>query len=85
MLWWMKMGGVCRARSGLVDVWVMHRMVMDETLHVFPDGGVGELFRLCQQEVFAVYHLGRCSADCFWLEVRCCLHWAFRVFGEVSV
>ena len=34
-------------RSGLVDVWVMHGMVMDETLHVFPGGGVGELFRVC--------------------------------------
>ena len=69
-LWWcfgrlrMEMGGVCGARSGLVDVWVMHRMVMDETLHVFPGGGVGELLRVCEQEVLAVYHLGRCSADC---------------------
>ena len=43
----MGMGGVCEARSGLVDVWVMHGMVMDETLHVFPCGGVGELFLLC--------------------------------------
>ena len=58
-------GGVCGARSGLVDFWVMHGMVMDETLHAFPGGGVAELFCLCQQEVFAVYHLGRCSADCF--------------------
>ena len=40
-------GGACGARSGLVDVWVMHGMVMDETLHVFPGGGVGELFRVC--------------------------------------
>ena len=32
-----------------------------------------------------MYHLGRCSADCFWLEVCCCLHGAFRVFGEGSV
>ena len=31
---WMEMGGVCGARSGLVDVWVMHGMVMEETLHV---------------------------------------------------
>ena len=61
----MGMGGVCGARSGLVDVWVMHGMVMDETLHVFFCGGVAELLRVCQQEVFAVYHLGRCSADCF--------------------
>ena len=44
---------------------VGHGMVMDETLHLFPGGEVGELFRVCQQEVFAVYHLGRCSADCF--------------------
>ena len=63
----------------------MHGMVMDESLHVFPGGGVGEVFRLCQQEVFAVYHLGRCSANCFWLEVRCCIYGAFRVFGELSV
>ena len=51
-LWWclgglpMGMGGACR-RSGLVDVWVMHGMVMDETLHVSPGGGVGELLRVC--------------------------------------
>ena len=57
--------GMCGARSGLVEVWVMQGMVMDETLHVFPGGGVGELFRVFQQQVFAVYHLGRCSADCF--------------------
>ena len=53
------------ARSRLVDFWVMYGMVMDEALHVFPGGGVGELFRVCQQEVFAMYHLGRGSADCF--------------------
>ena len=52
-LWWclgglqMEMGGACGARSGLVDVWVMHGMLMDETLHVFPGGGVGELLRVC--------------------------------------
>ena len=52
-LWWcleglrMEMGGVCGVGSGLVDVWVMHGMVMDETLHVFPGGGVGELFCVC--------------------------------------
>ena len=40
-------GDACGARSGLVDVWVMHGMVMDETLHVFPGGGVGELLRVC--------------------------------------
>ena len=44
---WMETGGACGVRSGLVDVWVMHGMVMDETLHVFPGGGVGELFRVC--------------------------------------
>ena len=36
-------GGECGAQSGLVDVWVMHCMVMEEMLHVFPGGGVGEL------------------------------------------
>ena len=52
-LWWclgglrMGMGGVCGVRSGLVDVWVMHGMVMNETLHVFPGGWVGELLRVC--------------------------------------
>ena len=78
-------GGVCGAWNGLVDFWIMHGMVMDETLHVLPGGRVGELFRVCQQEVFAVYHLSRCSTDCFSLELRCCLHRAFRVVGEVSV
>ena len=39
--------GACAGHGGLVDVWVMHGMVMDETLHVFPGGGVGELFRVC--------------------------------------
>ena len=43
----MEMGGTCGGRSGLVDVWVMHSMVMDETLHVFPGSGVGELLRVC--------------------------------------
>ena len=42
-----EMGGACEARGGLVDVSVMHGMVMDETLHVFPGGGVGELHRVC--------------------------------------
>ena len=60
-----KMGGVCGARSRLVDLWVMHGMVINETQHVFPGGGVGELLRVCQQEALAVEHLGRCSADCF--------------------
>ena len=56
---------MCGARSRLLDFLVMHGMVVDETLQVFPGGGVGELFRVCQQEAFAVYRLGRCSADCF--------------------
>ena len=43
----MGMGGMCGARSGLVDVRVMHGMVMDETLHVSPGAGVDELFRMC--------------------------------------
>ena len=43
----MEMGGACGARSGLVDVWVMHGMVMYETLHVFPGRRVGELLRVC--------------------------------------
>ena len=43
----MEMGGACGARSWLADVWVMHGMVMDELLHVFPGGGVGELLRVC--------------------------------------
>ena len=61
VLWWClgglprEMGGLCGARGRLVDFWVRHGMVMDETLHVFPGGGVGELFRVCQQEVFAAY------------------------------
>ena len=52
-LWWClgglqtEMGGVCGAQNRLVDFWVMHGMVMDETQHVFPGGGVDELFRVC--------------------------------------
>ena len=52
-LWWcfeglqMEMGGACGAWSGLADVCVMHGIVMDETLHVFPGGGVSELLRVC--------------------------------------
>ena len=57
--------GRVRGAEGVGGLWVMHGMVMDETLHVFPGGGVGELFCVLKQEVFAVYHLGRCSADCF--------------------
>ena len=45
--------------------WVLHGMVINETQHVFPGGGVRELLRVYQQEVLAVYHLGCCSADCF--------------------
>ena len=56
---------MCGVQSRLVDFCVMHGMVMDETQHVFPRGGVSELLGVCQQEVFAVYHLGPCSADCF--------------------
>ena len=48
-----------------MDFWVMHGILKDETLHLFPGGGVRELFRVSQQELFAVYHFGRCSADCF--------------------
>ena len=62
---WREMGGVCAVGSRLVDFWVMHGLVTDERQHVFPGAGVGELLRVCQQEVFAVYHLGRCPADCF--------------------
>ena len=52
-LWWclaglrMEIPGACGARGGLLDVWVMHGMVMDETLHGYPGGGVGEFFALC--------------------------------------
>ena len=80
----MEMGGVCGARSGLVDVWVMHGMAMDEKLHVFPGGGIGELPRCVNRRCLRCT-IWACSADCFKLEVRCCLHGAFRVFGEVSV
>ena len=51
---WTEMGGMCGARSRLVDLWVMHGMVMDETQHVFLGGGVGELLSVCQQEALAV-------------------------------
>ena len=43
----------------------MHGMVKNETEHVFPGSGVRDFLRVCQQEVFAVYHSGRCSSDCF--------------------
>ena len=58
---------------------------MDETQHVFPGGGVGQLFRVCQQEALAVYHFGRCSADPLYLEMRCCSHRVLCVFGEVPL
>ena len=58
------MGGVCGVLSRLVHIWVMYGMAMDETQHVFPGSGVGDLLRVCQQEAFAVLHLGRCPADC---------------------
>ena len=83
MVSWMEMGGVCGARSRLVDFLVADGMVMVETQHVFPGGEVGELLRVCQQEAFAVYHLGRSSADCFQPEVRCCPRRVLCVFGEV--
>ena len=41
------MGGVCGAWSTLVDLWVIHSMVMDDTQHLFPSCGVGESFRVC--------------------------------------
>ena len=78
--------GVCGARSGLVDVWVMHGMVMDETLRAFPGGGVGELPLLCLNR-----RCLRCTIRAAALRTasswRCAaaFHWAFRVFGEVSV
>ena len=57
--------GVCWVQSTLVGFWVMGGMVIHETQLVFPGGGVGELLCLCHQEVFAVYHSGRRSADGF--------------------
>ena len=53
VLWWclgglrMELGGMCGARGRLVDFWVMHGMVTDETLHVFSGSRVDELFRVC--------------------------------------
>ena len=70
VLWWClrgwqtEMGGVCEARSRLMDLWVMDGMGMDETQHVFPSGGVAELLHVCQQETLVMYHLGCCPADC---------------------
>ena len=75
------MGGVCGLSNMLVHIWVMYHMVMDKLHHVFPDGVVPELLRVCQQDVFTVRHLGRCPADRVQMEVRCCIHPAFRVLG----
>ena len=44
---WTEMGRVCVALSSLVVLWVMHGMVLHETQHVFPGGGVGELLPVC--------------------------------------
>ena len=40
---WMEMGDVYGRGCGSVHVRVVYGMVMDETMHVFPGGGVGEL------------------------------------------
>ena len=77
----MEAGGVCRLLSRLVHIWVTYGMVMDETHHVFPGGGVGELLHVCQQKAFAMCHLGRCPADRLQLEVSGCLHRVFCVLG----
>ena len=60
----MEMGGVCGLLNRLVHIFVLCGMVKNETHHVFPGGGVGELLRVCQQEAFAVRHLGCCHAAC---------------------
>ena len=60
----MGMGGACGARSGLVDFWVMHGMVMDETLHVFPGGWVAGVLRVYVDVWLALVGLsraGRCG------------------------
>ena len=44
---WREMVGVCEAWGTLVHLWVMHSMAIDETQHVFPGGGVGDLFPVC--------------------------------------
>ena len=61
---WTEMRGMRWVGTRLVYFWVMHGMVIDETQHFLTGGGVGVLLRVCQQEVFAVYHLGCCPADC---------------------
>ena len=77
----MEMGGVCGLLSRLVHMLVKCRMVMDETHHVFPGGGVGELLCVCRQEACVMRHLNRCSADRFQLEVCRSFYRVFRVFG----
>ena len=52
---------------------------------MFSGGEVGELFRVCQQEALAGFHLGRRPADCLQLEVRCCPHRVLRAFGDVPL
>ena len=61
----MEMGSACGLLSRLMHIWVMYGMVMYDTQHVFPGGGVGESFLLCQQEVFAMCHFGPRPADHF--------------------
>ena len=78
---WMDMAGVCGLLSRLVDIWVMNGMVMDETHHLFPGCAFRGLLPVCQQEAFAMHHLGCCPADRFQLEVCCCLHRIFCVLG----
>ena len=78
---WTGIGGVCGLLNRLVHIWVMYGMVIDELHHVFPGNGVGELPRVCQQEAFAMCHLGRCPADRFQLEVCHCLLRFFCLLG----
>ena len=54
----MAIGGMCVLLSRLVHILGMYGMVMDQTHHVFPGSGVDELLPVCQQEPFAVRHLG---------------------------
>ena len=53
---WIGMRGVYGLLSTLVHICVIYGMVMDETQHEFPGGGVGELLFVRQQEAFAVRH-----------------------------
>ena len=77
----METGGLYGLLSRLMHIWVMYGMVMDKLQHAFPGGGVGKLFRVCQQEAFAMCPLGRRPADRFWFEVCRCLHQVFCVLG----